>query len=80
MADPKDVEATKIVRREFNRRAIDVTLADIRVSHGVVYIRGTIKPMRGGATDVKHEVEIIARNLRTRPEVRDVVIDAIFRT
>lgn len=80
MADPKDVETTKIVRREFNRRAIDTSLADIRVSHGVVYIRGTIKPMRGGAGDPKHEVEIISRALRTRPEIRDVVVDCIFRT
>lgn len=78
MADPKDVETTKIVRREFNRRALDTTLADIRVSHGVVYIRGTIRPMRGAA-DAKSTVELIARALRTRPEVRDVVIDATFR-
>lgn len=80
MADPKDVESTKIVRREFNRRAIDTTLADIRVSHGVVYVRGTIKPMRGAGTDVKHEMDIICRALRTRPEIRDVVVDCVFRT
>jgi hypothetical protein len=79
MADPRDVETTKLVRREFNRRAIDVSMADIRVSHGVVYIRGTIKTMRGGAADPRAEVEIIARNLRSRLEVRDVVIDCTFR-
>ncbi|MBV6457082.1 MAG: hypothetical protein HONBIEJF_00189 [Fimbriimonadaceae bacterium] len=79
MADPKDVEATKLVRREFNRRAIDTTMADIRVMHGVVYIRGTIKPMRGGG-DPKGEVELIVRVLRTKPEIRDVVVDATFRT
>lgn len=79
MADPKDVEATKIVRREFNRRAIDITMADIRVMHGVAYIRGTIKPMRGGG-DPKSEVELIVRALRTKPEIRDVVVDATFRT
>ncbi len=80
MADNKDVEATKIVRREFNRRHIDTSLADLRVSHGVVYVRGTLKTIRGGPTDVKHEVDIIARALRTRPEIRDVVIDAVFRS
>lgn len=79
MADHKDVEVTKLVRREFNRRMIDVTMADVRVSHGVVYIRGTIKPMRGGG-DPRHELEIITRALRSRPEIRDVVVDAIFRT
>lgn len=79
MADPNDVAATKLVRREFNRRKIDCTLADIRVLHGVVYIRGTIKSIRGGAPDVKAEVELVARALRTRPEIRDVVIDCTFR-
>jgi predicted TIM-barrel enzyme len=80
MADPKDVETTKIVRREFNRRAIDTSMADIRVSHGVVYVRGTVKAMRGGSGDPRGEVELIARALRTRPEVRDVVIDCTFRS
>lgn len=80
MADPKDVEMTKLVRREFNRRKIDTTLADIRVSHGVVYLRGTIKPMRGGTEDPREEVAIIAKALRCRPEIRDVVIDCVFRS
>lgn len=79
MADPKDVELTKLVRREFNRRHLDTTLTDIRVSHGIVYIRGTLKGMRGGG-DPKHEIEIISRSLRTRQEVRDVVVDCIIRT
>lgn len=80
MADPKDLEATKLVRREFNRRAIDTSMADIRVSHGVVYIRGTVKPIRGGAADVRSEVELIARTLRTRGEIRDVVLDVTYRS
>lgn len=80
MADHKDVETTKLVRREFNRRAIDSSLADIRVSHGVVYIRGTLKPMRGAVGDVKSELDIIVRALRARPEVRDIVCDATIRS
>jgi len=80
MADHKDVEATKILRREFNKRQVDITLADLRVSHGVAYIRGTIKPMRGMEGDVRSVVDTIARSLRTKPEIRDVVIDAVFRS
>ena len=78
MADPNDVAMTKAVRREFNRRKLDMTLADVRVSHGVVYVRGTIKAMRGGAEDPKEECALIARILRTRPEIRDVIIECIF--
>jgi len=80
MADPKDVEATKLLRREFNRRQVDLTLADLRVSHGVAYIRGTLRPMRGAEGDLHSTVEHICKALRARPEFRDIVVDATFRT
>lgn len=81
MADPNDVAGTKMVRREFNKRKIDTSLADIRVMHGVAYVRGTLKPLRGsGITDVRAEVEHIGRIVRTRGEIRDVVIDCTYRT
>lgn len=80
MADPKDVEATKILRREFNKRQLDLTLADLRVSHGVAYIRGTIRLMRGASGDVESVVSAIVRSLRSRPEIRDVIVEAIFRS
>lgn len=76
----EDVAATKLVRRELNRRKIDASLVDIRVSHGVVTLRGVVKPMRGGAGDVKAEIEIVARALRSRTEIRDVIMDLIYRT
>jgi hypothetical protein len=80
MADPSDVYATKLARREFHRHHVDVSLADIRVLHGVVYIRGTIGAERTAHyLDVKEEVERIARLLKQRPEVRDVVLDAMYR-
>lgn len=55
-------------------------MADIRASHGVVYVRGVIKPIRGGATDIKAECELIARVLRVKPEIRDVVLDCVYRS
>lgn len=77
MADPKDLEATKMARREFNKRAIDLTRADLRVSHGVVYIRGQISTMRGAESSLEEMLTQITKALRSRPEIRDVVIDAI---
>ncbi len=76
MSDPKDVEANKIVRREFNKRQLDITLADLRVSHGVVFIRGVIRPQPGTTADARTEVEHIVHLLKLRPEIRDVVIEA----
>jgi len=79
MADPADVAANKALRREFSRRMIDITQADLRVTHGVAYIRGAIKPIKGGPPDIRKEVELIARVLRTQAGIKDVVIDCAFR-
>ncbi len=80
MADPKDVEATRVVRKEFIKHRVDTTMADLRVSHGVVYIRGLIKREKGAAyVDLKTETERIARIIRQRPGIRDVVIDCQYR-
>jgi hypothetical protein len=80
MADPKDVENTKIVRREFIRRKVNVNQADVRVSHGVVYIRGVIRAEKNAEyTDVKAETEKIARIVRQKSSIREVVIDVIYR-
>ncbi|MDI9641339.1 hypothetical protein QPK87_06670 [Kamptonema cortianum] len=79
MADPSDVAATKLVRSEFGKRMIDTTQADLRVTHGVCYIRGALKTIKGGPSDLRKEVEIISKVLRTRQGIKDVVIDCTLR-
>lgn len=80
MRDIGDVRGTKAARQLFSRRGIDLTLADIQTMHGVVHIRGTLQRIPGSDfTDLKAEVANVARVLRQKPEVRDVVVDAIFR-
>lgn len=81
MADPNDVSGTKAARSYLGRRGVDLTFADIRVMHGVCYIRGTVKAIKGsGIEDIRAEVEQAARILRQKPEIRDVVLDCIYRT
>ena len=80
MADPKDIEGTKLVRREFNKRAIDTSRADIRVMHGVAYVRGSVGLMRGAEGSIDEMLEQISKCLRARPEIRDVVIDCSRRS
>ncbi|MBS1709183.1 MAG: hypothetical protein JSS65_10750 [Armatimonadetes bacterium] len=80
MADPNDVAANKMLRQEFSKRMMDVTRADLRVTHGVAYIRGAIGVIKGGPPDVRKECELIAKVLRTKPGIKDVVIDCTFRT
>jgi len=79
MADPKDVEANKAARREFSKRPIDTSRADIRVAHGVVYVRGQLSPMRGSDSSVKEMLDQISKVMRSKPGIRDFVIDAVVR-
>lgn len=80
MADPKDVTATKLLRREFNRQRIDMTHADLRVTHGVAYVRGTLAADKGsGHTDLKAAIERIGSNLRQKGVIHDFIMDCRFR-
>lgn len=80
MADRADIETTKRARREFVKHHIDISRADLRVMHGVVYLRGTVARERGSTfDDLKTETERIGRLLRQLQGVRDVVIDVSYR-
>lgn len=75
------MRGTKAVRNELAKRGVDATLADIRVMHGVAYIRGSVRPMKEAAfSDLRAEMELIARVLRQKAEIKDVVIDCSYRT
>lgn len=81
MADPADVAASKLVRKEFGKSGLDITYADLRVMHGICYIRGTVAINKGvdGVDDPKAEMERIARILRQRPGIKDVVVDVRYK-
>ena len=80
MADHNDVIGTKLARREFNKHHVDITMCDIRVSHGTVFVRGTVQAQKGAHYhDVEEECKRIARILRQRPEIRDIVLDCSFK-
>lgn len=80
MADPQDAANSRNMRREFIKHHIDVTLADIRVTHGVVYVKGTVRAEKGSNFDIRLETERIGRLMRQRQGIRDVVIDCQYRT
>lgn len=80
MARPEDAEGMRTVRKEFARRPIDISLMNIHYSHGIVRLGGQVKAVRGHDIDLKAELETIAKALRTKPNVRDVVIECIFRS
>jgi len=79
--DEGDVRATKAARAEMAKRGVDMTLADMRCMHGVLHIRGTVRALRGSnIIDLKSEMELIARVLRQKPEIRDVILECIYRS
>lgn len=61
---------------------IDVGQADVRVTHGIGYIRGVVRGVKGGPEDLKAELELIRRILMNsgRSGVKDLVIDCAFRS
>ena len=79
MADPQDVQLTKLLRREMTRRMMDTGMTILRVTHGVAYINGVIRPLKGGPEDLRAELEIVGKILRQRG-IKDVVIDCTFRS
>lgn len=71
----EDAQMTRMVQREIGRRYIDCSKLDVKAIHGVVYLRGSIRKLRGHDVDLKHELEVITRVLRAKPGIREVVVD-----
>jgi hypothetical protein len=77
----EDAEMTRMVRREISRRYIDSSSLDVRVMHGVVYLRGWVDNLRGlhhQKVDLKEEMELIHRILTQKPGIRDVVVEVDY--
>ena len=79
MVDAKDVRALRLARTEFHKHGVNVERADIRVLHGILYIRGYVEPQRGSMIhDMKHDMETLARVLRQKSDIREVVLDCTY--
>ncbi len=79
MPTPQDIEAQRIVRREIARRPIDSTLLHIQINHGIVILRGQVRPMRGHQMDIHEEMQHIVKAIKQRPGIRDVILDVTYR-
>ncbi len=69
-----DIQTTRIVRTQVTRRYIDASMLDVRVMHGIVYMRGELACLRSHPeVNLEHEKDVITHILRSRPEIRDVI-------
>ena len=66
-------ETQLLVRREMARRPIDTSMVEVYVTHGVVYLRGVIRAVRGHDIDLQQEITILMNVLRQKQGIRDVI-------
>lgn len=79
MMDVNDVRALRVARAELSKKGIDTMRADVRVTHGVLHIRGLVTAMPGThIEDIKTEVEHWAHVIRQKPEIRDVILECSY--
>ncbi len=62
-----------MVRREMARRPMDCSMVDVSASHGVIYLRGTLRQAKGHAIDLKQELNMLITILKQKAGIRDVV-------
>ena len=75
----EDAQHTRMVQRELNKRNIDISLMDVHVHHGIVYLRGTVRKARGMDIDLEREMGIICQILRQRPGIREIINEVVIR-
>jgi hypothetical protein len=78
MATVEDIRNRKKIRSEFTKRALDITGMDLQVLHGVVYVRGVIKGLKGGA-GARTELEHVVTAIRQLNLAKDVILQATVR-
>ncbi|MGQ9540282.1 MAG: hypothetical protein ACUVTY_04220 [Armatimonadota bacterium] len=75
----EDVAMRRQLMHEVAKRPIDYSLLDLHVVHGVVYLRGTVRKLRGYDADPEEEIEILCRIFRQKPGIREVVNEVTVR-
>jgi hypothetical protein len=75
----EDLHTTRRVMREIGKRnSVDYSLLAVRAIHGVVYVNGRVRPIRGQEVSLESEMAIIAQNIKRLPGVRDVVLEVDY--
>jgi hypothetical protein len=76
----EDASQTRMVQRELCRRQVDMSRVDVRVIHGICYLRGIMQKLRTHPeVDLEHEAEIIRKILRQKAGIRDVIWEVQMR-
>jgi hypothetical protein len=74
-AKTENLELGRVVRRELGRHALDCAEVTITAHHGVIYLHGRVRPMRGHETVFELSVSNFLKVVRQRPGVREVIAE-----
>lgn len=78
--DINDVRATKSARNAFGKKGIDLMMADVRVQHGVCFVRGQLKALpKWNIESVEKEAMQVANMIKRLPEVKECVLECTYR-
>jgi hypothetical protein len=78
--DIEDVRGTKFARSAFTKRGIDITMADVRVTHGVCFVRGRLKAApKTNIKNVETECLQIAGIIRRQANIKECVLDCTYQ-
>ena len=75
----EDAQTTNAIRHEIVRRLMDSSRIDVRCVHGVIYLSGEARPLRGQPCDIRKEMEILHHVLRGKAGIRDVIDEVRIR-
>jgi osmotically-inducible protein OsmY len=76
-----DKDMVKKVRGQIARRYVDASMVNVSITGGSVHLTGVLHALRMYPnTDLREEMEQIAKILRAMPGVRDVIWDVTLRT
>jgi len=74
-AKTENLELGRMVRRELGRHALDSGEVTITAHHGVIYLHGRVRPVRGHEAVFELSVSNFLKALRQRHSVREVIAE-----
>jgi hypothetical protein len=75
-----DVRATKGARAKFGKFGLDLLMADVRVTHGVCFVRGSIQALpKVNLKSVEQTTIDCAKSIKQLPEVKEVVLECSYK-
>ncbi len=78
--DVNDLRATKFARSAFGKRGIDISMADVRVLHGVCFVRGKLKVLpKWDIKSIENEAAFIAGIIKRQPDVKECVLECTYQ-